>query len=122
MNGGKRAKGHLIDAEKAYNDITYNIITKKKLEALRRRVEELRRKKGVSSTEVVSIAEALGRSRFARGKEPTWIREGRRPLSIPHRKDLKPGTKKNILDMLEADINDYEERLIGQIEKSNGHF
>jgi hypothetical protein len=112
----------LINAEKGYNDIVYNIMTKKKLAALRRRVSELRRKKGVSSNEVVSIAEALGRRRFGRGKEPTWIMTDRRPLSIPNRKDLAPGTKNNILDTLEADINDYEERLIGEIGKNNGHF
>jgi hypothetical protein len=97
-------------------------MNKKKLETLRRKVETLRRKRGVSSDEVISIAEALGRKRFQRGKEPTWVMPPRTPLSIPNRKDLAPGTKNNILDALERDIDDYEERLIDEIKKNNGHF
>ena len=95
---------------------------RKKLRVLRQKIEELRRRGGVSSSEVVSIAEALGRTRFKRGKEPTWIKPGRRPLSIPNRRDLAIGTKHNILDVLEEDINDYEEKLTSAVKKNNGHF
>ena len=72
----------------------------------------LRRKGGVSARELQDLATGLGRTKFTgRGKEPTWINPELpelRPLSIPdhgNARDLKIGTKNNILSQLQEDID-----------------
>lgn len=51
----------------------------------------------------------MGRWPHKRGKEPTFVKEGRPPLTIPnHPGAMSPITVDNILDMLEEDL-DYEE-------------
>jgi hypothetical protein len=89
-------------------------MTPEQIERLRAEVEELRRRKQVTSREMESLAERIGRIRSKRGKEPTYINpnlEGRRPISIPHhgRGTLTPGVKNNILRNLEGDLDAYEE-------------
>ena len=82
---------------------------KKKIARLRRRVEELRRRGGVHASELERLASAVGRKRYPRGKEPTWVSSllpNARPLSIPsHPGDLNRFTVRAILDQLEADID-----------------
>jgi hypothetical protein len=87
---------------------------RRKLDKLRKQVEELRKKGGIKSSELESLARALGRVPFKRGKEPTWVNKtflGLRPLSIPHHgsKDLNRITANLILDQLEQDIEIFEE-------------
>ena len=89
-------------------------MNRRKLDKLRKRVEELRQKGGIGSSEIESLAKALGRVKSKRGKEPNWINKifpDLRPLSIPHHgsKDLSRITANIILDQLELDIEKYEE-------------
>lgn len=85
-------------------------MNRKKLDKIQKWVEELREKGGVGSSELESLAGALGRVRSKkRGKEPTWVNktfDHLRPLSIPRHgsKDLNRITKNIILDQLELDI------------------
>jgi len=60
----------------------------KKINRLKGRLDDLRRKGGIKSSEVEALAKALGRVHDKkRGKEPTWVNRdfpGLRPLTIPH--------------------------------------
>lgn len=85
-----------------------------RLNKLRIRVEELRKKGGIGSSELESLAKALGRVQNKRGKEPTWVNQtfpDLRPLRIPRHgsKDLNKYTANAILDQLELDIDKFEE-------------
>jgi hypothetical protein len=96
--------------------IIFDSMNRKKLDKLRKRVEELRKKGGIGGAELESLARALGRVPFKRGKEPTWVNEifpDLRPLSIPRHgsKDLNKITANKILDELELDIDKFEENL-----------
>jgi hypothetical protein len=86
-----------------------------KIRKLRSEIEALRKRRGVKSAELESLAQRLGRTRAKRGKEPTWVNEElpeTRPLSIPnHLGDLNRFTVRSILDHLEADLDRYEELL-----------
>lgn len=101
-------------------------MTLKKLERLRARIADLRRAKDVKSREMVRLARAIGRKPDnSTGKEPTYVHtelQGRRPLSIPNHPTLALGTKNNILDDLEGDLDAYEEILAKKIGTSNGHL
>ena len=88
----------------------------RRLKRLRGKLNNLRRKGGIKSSEVETLAKAVGRVRHhTRGKEPTWISKEfkeLRPLSIPHHSaDLNRFTAASILDQLEGDIEKYEETL-----------
>jgi hypothetical protein len=89
-------------------------MNREKLEKIRKRVEELRKKGGIGYSELESLARALGRVPSKRGKHQTWVNQifdDLRPLSIPHHgsKDLNRITAKSILDQLELDIEKFEE-------------
>jgi hypothetical protein len=89
-------------------------MNRQKLDKLRKRVEELRQKGGIGSSELESLAETLGRVRSKRGKHLTWINKAipdLPPLSIPYHgsKDLNKYTANYILDKLELDIEKLEE-------------
>jgi hypothetical protein len=81
-----------------------------RIRRLRRRIERLRlRKANVESKEIRRLARSAGRWPHKRGKEPTFVKEGRPPLTIPnHPGAMSAITVDNILDMLEEDL-DYEE-------------
>jgi hypothetical protein len=61
------------------------------------------------------LARMLGRKQDKRGKEPTWVHDELPvyPLSIPHHggRDLAPGTRNSILNVLDGDVIAWEERL-----------
>ena len=65
---------------------------------------------------------ARGRRQDKRGKEPTWVHDELPvyPLSIPHHggRDLAPGTRNSILNVLEVDVIAWEERLGPEDEES----
>lgn len=87
---------------------------REKLDKLRKRVEELRKKGGIGYSELESLARALGRVSSKRGKHQTWVNQifdDLRPLSIPRHgsKDLNKYTANDILDQLELDIDKFEE-------------
>ena len=87
---------------------------REKLDKLRKRVEELRKKGGIGYSELESLARALGRVPSKRGKHQTWVNQtfdDLRPLSIPRHgsKDLNKYTTNDILDQLELDIDKFEE-------------
>ncbi len=75
-------------------------------EKLRREVEQLRSRLGsIRASELVALAKRMGRQRFERGKEPTYVRAGWFPLSIPgHPGTLKKGTAHSIVNQLEQDV------------------
>jgi hypothetical protein len=95
------------------DDIVCDIMDSEKLDKLRKRVEELRKRGGIGYSELESLARALGRVPCKRGKHQTWVNEifpDLRPLSIPRHgsKDLNRITANNILDQLELDIEKCE--------------
>jgi len=78
------------------------------------------RRKAVTHSDLESIALSLGRVRLkgaqVRGKEPAYVStvfSDARPISIPDHgaSTIKPNTKKNILNDLEADIFRHRARL-----------
>jgi hypothetical protein len=86
----------------------------RKLRKLRRQLDSLRQRGGIKSRELEDLAKAMGRRRHPRGKEPTWVSDlvpNSRPLSIPnHPGDLNRITAGRILDRLEEDLYQLEER------------
>jgi hypothetical protein len=87
-----------------------------KLDKLRQELDSLRKRGGIKSTELESLAKSLGRSKSDRGKEPTWISiqfPSLRPLSISHHStsDLNRFTARSILDQLEEDIEKWSQLL-----------
>jgi hypothetical protein len=98
----------------------------RKLNRLKGRLDDLRRKGGIKSSEVEALAKALGRVHDKRrGKEPTWVNRdfpGLRPLTIPHHStDLNKYTAGSILDQLEGDIEKIEEsleKLTGEVKEN----
>jgi HicA toxin of bacterial toxin-antitoxin, len=97
-----------------HDDIIFDIMNREKLNKLRQKVEELRKKGGIGYSELESLARALGRVPSKRGKHQTWVNKifpDLRPLSIPRHgsKDLNKYTASQILDQIELDIDNYEE-------------
>jgi hypothetical protein len=92
---------------------------RKRLNKLKREVAQFRRS-SPKAADLERLARRLGRQkRTDRGKEPIWestVFNDLFPLSIPHHgsKDLAVGTKHSILDALEDDILNWEERLAAE--------
>ena len=88
-------------------------MNRNRLNKIRRELAQARRSPQ-RAADVESLAKRLGRKRNTkRGKEPVW--ESQRfpylfPLAIPHHggRDLPIGTKNNILDQLESDVNEWD--------------
>jgi len=89
---------------------------------LRQKLEALRRKGGIKSSEMRAFAKSLGRKTASRGSEPNWINPhfpDLRPVSIPHHsRDLKKFTAQSILNQLEEDVEAME--LKSEMEKLDG--
>jgi hypothetical protein len=87
----------------------------RKIAKLRKELQKLRSGKyNLKPSKLVSFAGKVGRFRdTTRGKEPTYtsIIPGVRPLSIPGHPTINPHTADAILDVLEADIDRWEESL-----------
>jgi len=85
----------------------------KKLARIREDIAAARRKPQTQS-DLAALASRLGRTlrKGGKGKHQTWVTNlsGCHPLSIPagKRRDLKPGTKKVVLDILEGDLEALE--------------
>lgn len=95
----------------------------KKLHRIRQAIETLRRRRGIKSKELEALARALGRTKYKRGKEPTWINDAfkdLRPISIPHHSS-EPNiyTANNILDQLEIDLERIEESISDRPERKD---
>jgi hypothetical protein len=88
----------------------------KRLEKLRGELIR-RRRSPQKASDLIPLAESLGRKRVKRGKEPTWESQELDvpPLSIPVHKgrDLSPRVRNIVLDVLEGDLLEWEERLRG---------
>jgi hypothetical protein len=98
-------------------------MNQKKLAKIERELDALRRRGGVKSIELESLAQKLGRVPFKRGSEPTWVSSNfpdkLYPLSIPHHSgDLNKFTARSIIEQLELDIEQWE--LVIEEEKDNG--
>ncbi len=76
------------------------------LAKLRRRLKDLRaQRRSMRSVRLKRFAEALGYVRVSRGKEPTWEKPGRRPITNPdHAGDMAVWTVDNILDRFEEEL------------------
>jgi hypothetical protein len=91
---------------------------------LRRELEQLRvGKYNLKSSDLTRFAAKVGRKRdTSRGKEPTYVSillPGARPLSIPGHRKIKPYTADAIMDILEADLDRWEELLEEKEAKAN---
>jgi hypothetical protein len=99
------------------------IINKQKLRRLRRRIAELRNAKhNIRPSDLISLANSLGRQLAKRGKHPTYVSvliPGSNPLSIPGHPTIKTITAMSILDDLEVDIDRFTEMLDEQERKTN---
>ena len=97
------------------------IITKQKLEKIRREIESLRASKhNIKPHDLVSLAKSLGRVKSKRGKHPTYVSTlmaTRNPLSIPGHPTIKTGTACGILDELESDVDELSALLDEQEQK-----
>lgn len=90
--------------------IKYDTVDARQIRRLRRRIERLHlHKANVRHRQLASIALSVGRQLRKGGKEPTFAKHGRPPLTIPnHPGPMSPITVDDILDRLEEDL-DYEE-------------
>lgn len=110
--GALRIQTDLLDTFSLHSDITGDTMSPKKLKKLRKKIEALRRRGGISTGELEAIAQKLGRKRHKRGKEPNWVSEillDSFPISIPGHGSLNKFTARNILDRLEQDVDAIEE-------------
>jgi hypothetical protein len=84
------------------------------LDRIKRLLQQARRSQQ-KARDLETLARMLGRRQDKRGKEPTWVHDELPvyPLSIPHHggRDLAPGTRNRILNVLEGDVIAWEERL-----------
>jgi hypothetical protein len=89
-------------------------MNRRRLERITRLLEQARRSQQ-RARDLERLARMLGRRQDRRGKEPTWVHDELPvyPLSIPHHggRDLATGTRNSILNVLEADVLAWEERL-----------
>jgi hypothetical protein len=102
------------------HDIRCNIMDRRKLKIIGQQIREARRRVATYN-DLAAIAISLKRERLtgarARGKEPMFVStefQDVRPISIPfhgRNKSIPPGTAKNILNDLEADVLRFLERL-----------
>ena len=88
-----------------------------RLNKLKRWLLQLRHA-SVRTANIETLATELGRRKRKgkRSKEPTWVStefDNLFPLAIPHHgsRDLTIGTKNSILNQLELDIAEWEQRL-----------
>ena len=76
---------------------------------------EQARRSQQKARDLEKLARLLGRRQDKRGKEPTWVHDELPvyPLSIPRHggRDLAPGTRNSILNVLEGDVDAWEEQL-----------
>ncbi len=77
----------------------------------RARIAALHRQGGVKSSELEALAREIGRVKIKRkSKHPVYVMPHRPPLPIPHHgKDMPIGTKRNILLVLEDDLDFLED-------------
>lgn len=91
-------------------------MNKKSIVKIERKLASLRaRSAGLRRRDLERIAKSLGRRKFDRGKEPTYISEAfpneLRPLTIPGHVTIKRGTALSILNQLEEDVFKWKEWL-----------
>lgn len=95
----------------------------RKITKLRRELRKLRSGKyNLKPSKLATFAGKVGRVRdTSRGKEPTYISiiPGIRPLSIPGHPTINPHTADAILDVLEADLDRWEDSLKAEEKKTN---
>lgn len=78
---------------------------------LRKQIDKLRLKAaGVRPRQLKALAVSVGRRQRKGGKHPTFVKDGRPPLTIPDHRKMREYTVGNILDMLEEDLY-YEEEM-----------
>jgi hypothetical protein len=106
-------------------DTTGGIMNRKKIAKLRRELAELRAGKyNLKRSDIVSFAQRVGRRPdTSRGKEPTYVSvfPQQNPLSIPGHSTINPFTALKILDVLEADLDKWEDLLEEQERKEDAN-
>ena len=99
------------------------IINLQKLAKLRGQIDSYRGSiNNVRPDDLISLAKSLGREKSKKGKHPTYestLMPRATPLSIPRHRTIKPGTARNILDQLEADIDGLTALLDEEEKKKN---
>lgn len=100
-----------LNKKKAYRGVVPDL-KQKHIVKLRARVASLRGS-DVKPSELISLVEAMGRTKAKRGKHPTYIGgpPGAMPISIPNHSKVKRFTAGSILDQIEQDLDTYEELL-----------
>jgi hypothetical protein len=99
-----------------FNDITYSIMDRRKLDNLQAELDGMRHR-SVKAADVQGLASRLGRKLVKRGREPNWASTefpNLRPLSIPDHgggRDLSPRVRKSCLNELENDIDAWDKKL-----------
>jgi hypothetical protein len=97
-------------------------MTSRKIVELRLRIEEFRQQGQVSSKELRTLAEAIGRKLDGKGGHPMYVMKGRPRLPIPHHSaPIKRQTKEAILAILDGDLAALEMAETQAITKQNGH-
>src|ERR1700727_314649 len=91
-------------------------MSRRKVGRLRRELEALRAGKySLKTSELVNFAGRVGRTRdLTRGKEPTYKNfrfPSLNPLSIPGHPTINPFTANSILDVLESDLDRWDDWL-----------
>jgi len=91
-----------------HNDIIYDIMNKKKLNRLKKKLEDLRAgKANLKREQLLSFAKSIEREESKRGKEGTYISTillNRNPISIPKNRKFNKYTVGSILDEFEKDL------------------
>lgn len=87
-------------------------MNRRKLAKIKRELNGLSGR-GLSSKYLQGLARQLGRTQLSGTNEPTFVRIDEPalspPLSIPHHtRDMPLGTAKNIISMLQSDIDGWE--------------
>jgi hypothetical protein len=98
-------------------------MNKRRMAKLRRELQKLRAGRyNLKTSQIVAFAGKVGRTRdTTRGKEPTYVSvlPELRPVSIPGHPTINPFTAGSILDVLEHDLDKWEELLESRENKSD---
>ena len=88
---------------------------KRKIQKLRKKLEKMYNgAPNVKLEALVSVAKSIGREKVVQGNEPTYKNiylPDSKPLSIPGHIKLNKYTVRNIIDILNADLDAIEENL-----------
>ena len=120
-----RYDGKGIFTRTVVSSIADDTMDRKKLGTICRDIERMRRSQP-KAVQLQRLARRFERREASRGKHPIYVSDAfpnLRPLSIPNHKgrDLPEGTKRSILDQLEAEDVEAWSNLLDDLEGTNGN-